>query len=201
MMRFKKTTPEEKLLHIIENPEEASKPSFGKGIKLSQGIGILSPFKRIDFKKISLQGINKGLIALSVIATMAAIFTFYKGEETMRARFENLKADIEKEIFQLSKNGGSIPALAKYLSSTESNNPFHVLPVSMKSKVEKEEKKINLKLVGIIWSDLPQAIVEDETSKKTYVVYKGDTVDKYQVKAITKNEVRLTSEDGDEVLR
>jgi len=201
MMKFKKTTPEEKLLHIIENPEEASRPSLNKGIKLSHGIGILSPLKRIDLKKISLQGINKGLIALSVIATMAVIFTFYKGEETMRVRFESLKTDIEKDLFQLKSTRDDIPVLAKYISSTEKNNPFHVLPVSRKPKAQEEEKKISLKLVGIIWSDMPQAILEDQTSKKTYVVYKGDTVDKYKVKAINKNEIKLTSEDGDKILR
>ena len=197
----RKITPEEKLLHIIEKPEEAAKSGLhkkGKVFNLGRSLGL---FKKIGLGRITLHGVNKTLILASVVITVALVFLFIRGEKFMQARFEDLKEDIKKETFQLTKRQQEIPDLSTYLSNIETNNPFHVLPQVKTPEAEIEEEGISLKLVGIIWSDRPQAIIEDEISTKNYLVYEGDTVDKFSVIEIKPDEVKLSSEDGEKILR
>ena len=49
----------------------------------------------------------------------------------------------------------------------------------------------NLKLVGISWSDDPDAIIEDVRAKKTYFVKKGYMIDEIKVHKILKDRVVL----------
>lgn len=198
---FKKTTPEEKLLHIIENPDKANK--FNKGPKggAPQQRQSRSGLKKARVRKISLQGVNKILIGISIIVTITLIVLFIKNEKTMEIKFENLKATIEEEAFKLSKSKEDFPDISHYLVDVGKNNPFQLLGQMQQPKAKEVKTRINLKLVGIIWSDIPQAIIEDESANKTYMVFQGDVLDKFTVEEITPNEVKLVSEDGETMLR
>lgn len=204
---FKKITPEEKLLHIIEKPEEAEKLDINRNTKPSPFAKLklgksLERFKNIDIKKINLRGINKILLWISVVITIAVIVYFVRDEKRLGRNFENIKIKAaEREDFKIDGGKTDIPNLSAYLDETQKNNPFHTLPFIQKLKSEEVEKKINLQLVGIFWSDNPQAIIEDTATGRNYMVYEGDQVDKYKVGKITQREVRLTSEDGNEILR
>ena len=198
----RRITPEEKLLHIIEKPEDIDRLGLNKKGKLFDPKRSLSFLKKIGPKKITLHSINKTLVTISAVITITLVFFFIKGEKYMQARFEDLKENIKKEVLQLSNKQEELPNLSMYLTDTEKNSPFHVLPNIKKSEeVKEEEKPAKLKLVGIIWSDDPQAIIEDETSGKSYLVYEGDTVDKFEVTKISQDEVKLISENGDKILR
>lgn len=205
MIKFRKQTPEEKLLHIIEKPEEMDRLNIKKRGK--KGILPISklvkiPFiNNIDFKKITLHGINKTLISISAVVTIALILYFIKGERLSQIRLAHIKQKNVGTDFQIDIKKKDIPDLSSYISETETNNPFHVLPFIGKDKSVEIEEKIELQLVGIIWSDNPQAIIEDTVSKKNYLVNKGDTIDKFTVKDITQAEVRITSKDGNKTLR
>ncbi len=202
MENSRRLTPEEKLLHIIEKPDEAHKIGLNKKkgfLKRGKGLGL---FKKISPKKITLHGINKIIISVSVIATIALVILFMQNEKMMTERFGDLKKDIQKETFRLSETKEEKIDLATYLEDTEKKNPFHVLPVVKKIDILKEEEpKIELKLVGIIWSDKPQAIIEDDATKKNYLLFEGDAIDKYTVEKITKTQVKLVSEDAEKILR
>ncbi|MDD4957015.1 MAG: hypothetical protein PHH49_04660 [Candidatus Omnitrophica bacterium] len=58
-----------------------------------------------------------------------------------------------------------------------------------------------LNLVGIFWSDRPQAVVEDTGSNKSYMIYEGENIGKYKVEKITDRHVYLRSNDGEAILR
>ena len=196
MKSGRRITPEEKLLHLIEKPEDTDKLGLNKKDRL------FDPEQSLSFlKKITLHSVNKVLIIISIVVTIILVFFFIKGEKYMQARFENLKENIKKEVLQLSKKQEELPNLSMYLADTEKNSPFHVLPNIKKPEAAKEEKPANLKLVGIIWSNNPQAIIEDETSGKSYLVYEGGTVDKFEVTKISQDTVNLISEDGEKILR
>ncbi len=55
----------------------------------------------------------------------------------------------------------------------------------------------NLKLVGIIWSDKPQAIIENTVENKTLLLNIGDQMDKVKIMKIYQDKVILGA-DGQE---
>lgn len=93
------------------------------------------------------------------------------------------------------------PNASSYVTGTQKNNPFHLLPVEETAVEKKETETTDLKLVGILWSDSAQAIVEDPASAKTYMVYQGDMIENYKVEEITQTKVRLVSEYGEKILQ
>ena len=203
---FRKLTPEEKLLHIIEKPERIDMLMGKKGKKgivafPLAGKRLMGIISNANLKKFTLRGANKLIIGLSVILTAALVFFFIRDERTMETKLESLKKGLVKsDEFQLEKKK-ILPDMAIYIKETEKNNPFHVLPETKKAEKKEPVSTATLKLVGIIWSNFPQAMIEDESSGKNYSVYIGDTLDKYTVVDITPNEVKLASEDGEKTLR
>lgn len=201
MKRFGSVTPDEKLLNIIEKTGDGNKAIKVKKSKIElkrffDSIGVV-------VRKISLHGVNKLLIWVSIIATASLAFYFFKEEKKLEDKFEVVTNQFsEKESsysFDMKKD---MPDLRTYLSETERNNPFHVLPEITKPKKKEEPLASQLSLVGIIWSsDRPQAIIEDKTKAQNHLVYEGDVVEKYTITKITKTEVILTSEDGEKTLR
>ena len=75
------------------------------------------------------------------------------------------------------------------------------MPDVKKAETAEEKIKTSFKLVGIIWSDRPQAIIEDEATNKNYLVYEGDAIDKFTVSKIAQDEVKLIAEDGETILK
>lgn len=65
------------------------------------------------------------------------------------------------------------------------------------SPVVKEATK-NLRLVGISWSDNPDAMIEDTQAKRTFFVKRGQSVGKMKIQAIFKDRVILSYE-GEEI--
>ena len=59
----------------------------------------------------------------------------------------------------------------------------------------------HLSLVGILWTDRPQAIIEDEKRQKTYLAYEGDMVNEYKIKKITQSQVEISYNGQDEILK
>ena len=198
----KKITPEEKLLNIIESPKEARKINKHRKFNLQ---GLLSKEKvgslgKINFKKISLRDINKLLLGAAIIITLIFAVYFVKEERHLRARFNDLLTGVIKGESGAGEQKDA-PNVAAYLADTEKNNPFNILPFAEKAKAAKKAQKSEFKLVGIIWSSTPQAIIEDSTSSKTYVVYEGDTVGEFEVSKISKNEAIISNKDGKKTLR
>ena len=206
-----KVTPEEKLLHIIENSPDTGKLSLKKAMNSASGKtddpagsfrkNPLAFLNKLDPRNMTLHGINKLFIGICVIATAVIVFYYVRDIQHIDIKFDYFKktAEARKSPFRTDTKQ-DIPAAAKYLAATEKSNPFHILPVIEKPR-KKIKQELNLKLVGILWSDRPQAVLEDEITQKNFMVYEGDTVDKFTVKKITANDVLLVSEDGETTLK
>jgi len=53
----------------------------------------------------------------------------------------------------------------------------------------------NLKLVGILWSENPQVMIEDTKQTKTYLLSIGETIGELQIKRILKDKVVVGKDD------
>ena len=199
-------TPEEKLLRIIESP-----PDTVRGMRRERRI---ADFK-IDFKILkakygeklkeffNLKAASVVLVFLSGVATMYLGLDFWLGAPRLTnvVRLEMLAKKMEVGDMTL----GQLDPLSMYLQEITQRNIFS-LPESVdQAAAKKLEPKVEikslidgLKVVGIIWSDAPQAIVEDSKDGKTHLLNRGSKIKDARVKDILKDRVIL-SYDGQEV--
>jgi len=195
-------TPDEKLLHLIEKPAAAQTAGAGKkkAFAVLDRLTLLFPTARI--KNIGLREVNLTLIWISVILASYLAYYFIAEDGRLEKRFEVMTGKFTGKTpsysLSLNKDVGNIHT---YLSDTEKNNPFHVLPEVTKPKKKDVKAPLQLSLVGILWSDVPQAIIEDKTKGQTHLVNIGSTVDKFTVSDISQIKVTLTSDEGETILK
>lgn len=165
---FKKkesTSPEEKLLKIIEEPRGKQKrlgPALSKQKKFSK-IYLKAGLKKINF----LDLINRLLLGAGVVASVFFILTIFKPTQ------KSSLAVIPPEDITLLE---SETELDSYVEKILERNIFALVEVEEGSPVSAKEK-LNLKLVGIIslGNNQFQAIIEDKNAR-TYLVNEGDTI-------------------------
>lgn len=116
----------------------------------------------------------KKTLALSVFPQISPLKTASYYLEKARAR----------DIFKMGLSG---VADAKQISK---------MPVSKIVEVSK-----NLKLVGISWSQDPDAIIEDIQAGRAYFLKRGQVINDFQVKAIFKDKVILRYQEEEIELR
>ncbi len=205
-----KITPEEKLLHIIEhsgkkpgNIFQTSQDNTTTEKKKRFSLPNLSAFTdKIDLKKIKLKHINIVLIAFALLATVLISFYLIKENEDIRGRLADVKNNVDTlNPLNLEITKNNVPDYDGYIASISKKNPFRTISPELTNVPQTKEETITLKLVGILWSDRSQAIIEDETNQKTYMVYEGDTINQYTVVQINQNEVTLESPDGNAILK
>ena len=123
MRFFKASTPDERLLHVIENPRRNA--GVLKKINID---GFLSFFKNTNLKKLGLPGINKILILGSIAVTFGLIVYFAVEKNALRKRFDGLiRADSERGFSYLVETKKVLPDVSDYLRDVKKNNPFHCL--------------------------------------------------------------------------
>ena len=160
------STPEEKLLNLIKKGQTS--------VKLKKDLNI---FTKINIALIA-------IIAIVCSIFLLDIFVF------------NKKALDLPQVNQLTESavqpisGGmrdNIPAegLHENADSLSYDDP------SRKSLIDKESIRSNLNLLGIVSGEDNQAIIEDKNLKKTYFLYKGDSLSEMKVLDITGNSVIL----------
>ena len=207
-----KTTPEEKLLKLIENPNQPAadrhkiklpgrKFSFNF-LSFRQLKASIKQFKTAQGKfklyAINVKLVSRGLVVIAILLAIFLVFDFIAGQPTLS---NNVYA---KQVGGESLAPGVIEPqsainLTDYQSSIDKRDIFHFIPI------KKEEKTVNnkdilmaevaqLKLVGIIWSKSPQAMIEDKRENKTSLVSDGDAVGKLKVKKILKDKVVVVYE-------
>ena len=200
-----KITPEEKLLKIIENPqtskEMASRPaSKGAGVSVKPPAGFL---KRLNIeadisKYLTLRTANRGMVVLCVIATVIFITSYVTLGSSLNKRYD--KVAEEATMSDISAKKIFIPEerFSEIVQAAKARNMFTALPISAAAQaaapVEVVQTITNLKLVGILWSDSPQAMIEDSQEKKTYLVGGGEQIGQFKVDSIARNKVVLSRE-------
>ncbi len=207
---LKKITPEEKLLQLIEGTHDIDKLSLKKTDKPVGRPFHFKPVNPLPFlnkvffgKKITLRTIIKIMLGVCVIFTLFLIFYIAREEQVIQTRFRELQnKKIDLEPLELNLTEKETPDVSTFVNDTTQKNPFHLLPFAEDEETDTiVQEATNLQLVGILWSNKAQAIVEDSTEKKTYVVSVGDLIKEYTVSKITQTEVTISSKTGDKILR
>lgn len=156
--------------------------------------------KRLDWNRfVSLKMFNRILIGLATLWLMFTVFDFFQNQRTYDARWQNLEGRKPQvsapEISRLEK------VLPKdILAAVSARNLFSLTPLPAEKKLDAapdpNQVVQNLRLVGILWGDVPQAMVENLQESRTVLVGQGDAIGDLRVKDILKNSVIVTNGAG-----
>lgn len=190
-------TPEERLLKIIENPNVKIRPlPIGAKIK-SLGRaplkGLFAGFHidKNDLKKFNLKLANKVIVIICVLITFVWLYNFINIGIKLEKRFKQITIDMVQPGQEEAKLPKIDVSIDEAVTEIKRRNIFTFLP-------SKEEAQAavnigltlgNLKLVGILWSDNPQAMIENLKEQKTYFVSKGDRIGDIEIRNILRDKV------------
>lgn len=188
--------PEERLLRIIESDKDNSFEPQNKtrlqGISTAPASVFLKIFKIFKFEN-GLKGVNFLLGIFSIGLSLFFVFDFIKGFTRTKSQLGDLE-DLTPIVLENKRD----PVLeldeetALFFNRAEKRNIFSYSGnITAPLKVEKEEVQ-DLKLVGIMWSDLPEAMVEFQG--KTYLIKEGDTLLDFKIKEVLRDGVVLEKE-------
>lgn len=190
-MEKEKITPEERLLKIIESPDVKKRP-IPLSVKV-RGMGMSSFkdwFKNIHIDKdvikhVNFRSINIAVAVICILITLIWIFSFIKSGIAAGRRFKQV---VSQDISASGedKRPNIDVSIDDALSRVRRRNMMTFLPSKeeVASSVSIGPSLSNFKLVGILWSDNPQAMIENTKDQKTYFVSKGDTIGELEVKNI-----------------
>ena len=204
-------TPEEKLLRIIESPQGASRsvPSrrslqdykffFKSWQEKSKG----AAGEKIG-KVLNLKAVNVILAGIATAATIFLVVDFVIGMPRSLMVMSLEAAAKKKDVGNLTIEG--LEPLTIYLQEIKQRNVFALTAAlqsaagagagaaaqTTSSPTEKPSFTSTLKVVGILWSDTPQAIIEDSKENKTYLLNRGSKIKEARVKEILKDRVILS---------
>ena len=197
-------TPEEKLLKIIESPQTAKAPLGPRDqmvVFFRSGVGRWLKGVQFDskiFQRINLKTVNKVLAGVVVAATLVYLFFYVRIESFLRQRLKQVTTTTENANTAGAKEM-SAPSvkIEEVLARVRQRNIFTFSgsssPRGQKSASPDVYKMIErMKLVGILWSEKPQAMIEDSQSAKTYFVSAGDAIGTLTVKKVLRDKVVLT---------
>lgn len=212
-------TPEKQLLNLIENPKAKNASLLGlSGIK-HHGLSLLSlgawlgrvSFSRERFKKwlkdlkrrqLDVKAINK-ILNISV-ATLALYFAGNSALGIVNTKkLPVFKFEFSgKESGDVFQEGSFLKAASFYLEKVRQRDIFQLGPKKTGDTKQEAaqvgpsgeilEATQHLKLVGISWSNDPDAMVEDTKALKTFFVKRGQTIGDVRVQAIFKDKVVLS---------
>jgi len=204
-----KQSSDERLLKIIEGSKEprragsnlpASKKPFGQAaghpLELKFDLAtIKSFFKDLHF---NLAKINTGLIGLGIVLTLIFIFTLFSGATVSKSNAAYFTPADSAAVAKFISVGQAQGLVRKNIGGESLRRNFF-LPASLKvgNLTAKESADIleglkDFKLVGIIWSQNPEVMVENAKDSRTYTLKKGESFnEQFKVKDISRNSAIL----------
>ena len=212
-------TPEKQLLNLIENPKAKNASPLGLSGVRQHGLSLLSlgawlgraSFSRELFKKwlkdlkrrqLDVKALNK---ALSV--SVAALAIYFTGNSAIgivnTKKLPVFKFELSgKESGDVFQEGSFLKAASYYLEKVRQRDIFQLGPKKTEDSKEEAaeigpsgeilEATQHLRLVGISWSNDPDAMLEDTKALKTFFVKRGQMLGDVRVQAIFKDKVVLS---------
>jgi len=227
MAKERSATPEKQLLRLIEDPKAGESGNLKKSKIKRDRRGLFSIsgwisrfsylsdklkrwFKSGEFTALDIKIANRVLIIAVVGLFVYLVFTIPASVAQLN-RIPDLGLETVEERADLaSEETGSMKVASFYIERVKERNIFdfgrpkkEVVPEEVKddSKLPSQrtlEVISRFKLVGISWSEDPDAMIEDTQALRTFFVNRGDHIGEVKVQAIFKDKVVLNVE-GEEV--
>jgi hypothetical protein len=219
MAQDRSVTPEKQLLNLIEGSKAKSGPAIEAQAIKHRGLSFLSlsawgarvsffsakfsswfnnfSFSRIDFKTANrILGLGIFILGLYFVSNL-----------TLSLANINKLPDFKVPAAEGREGGGYLESVSALKNADsyylEKVNNRDIFKIALKKSAPKEpaiaqgpssrimEATGSLKLVGISWSKDPDAIIEDEKSKRTFFVRRGQMIGDVRVEGIFKDKVVL----------
>lgn len=198
-MKDDSLTPEEKLLKIIENPGLVEKKKAGPVIKNVDALkGWFKSFdiKSIIPKRVDIKTANKILAVLCVLFTLFLISDLLGGKVAFKRKLDKILAGTAATGAAVKKANVPEVKMDELIAESKKRSMFTLEPPKEKpiARSDISGQAVELKLVGILWSENPQAMIEDTKAQKTYLVSAGDKIGTVNVKSILMNKVVLSKD-------
>ena len=204
-------TPEERLLKIIETPGiQKAKVYFSAKAKainlktLTAWIKSLRLDKNI-IKKINLRLANKIVASLCGLITLFLLLDFFRVGVNLGSRFEKTLQASKSAITEERRVAIPNVDIEEVLAQAKRRNVFTFLPAPIKAEASLSpditEIIANLRLVGIIWSNSPQAMIENAKEQRTFLLSQGEQIGQVTIKNIFKDKVVIEVEGQEKELR
>ncbi|MDD5108416.1 MAG: hypothetical protein PHC29_02775 [Candidatus Omnitrophica bacterium] len=200
-----KQTSDERLLKLIEGnggpkDKQVITPKIKKasGNLISGKLDFLWLKSKVKDLKVNLLYLNKGLIGLGILLTLIFLYTIFSAPMAPKSNADFIsRADVSTVIKSISTGEGQELIRKDILNQTIKRDFF--IPFDSKSAnypqdegPDLTEEFKTLKLVGIIWSQNPEIMVEDSKDSRTYTLKKGEFFnDQFKVKEISRNSATL----------
>jgi len=204
-------TPEERLLKIIESPGiQKAKVYLGAKAKAINLKTLISRIKNFRFdkniiKKIDLRLANKIAASFCGFITLFLIFDFFRVGANLKSRFEKTLQASKVAIIEEKKVTLTNVDIEEVLAQAKRRNVFTFLPAPAKAEASLSpnitEIISNLKLVGIIWSNSPQAMIENAKEQRTFLLSQGEQIGQVKIKKIFQDKVVIEVEGQEQELR
>lgn len=200
-------TPEEKLLRIIESPGEAKahavlKPSFNFQASTLYVKAWIKHYREKAKDYLSLKTAIRALFAACVFSTLFLVADFWNGLPNTSILEKMESAAKQTDIGKI--NIEALGPLSVFQQEISQHNMFS-LPVQPAPAPAEEQKTQatqsadvlktmvqNFRVVGIMWSDMPQVIIEDTGEGRTYFLNKGNKIKDVRIKDILRDRVILS---------
>ena len=199
--------PEEKLLKIIENPSTPLKPLPEPASVVKKN----SPFdkhriiawfvnKRAAYA-FNFKTFNKIFMVLCVLVSILWVFNLVKSSTNVAQRLEHINNEAAFLNIDEYKYVASGVAATDLADEMKKRNVFTFVPgkapASVIGPTDIAQLVANYKLVGIIWSSNPQAMIEDSKEQKTYLLSAGDQIGQFTIHKILQDKA-IIGKDGQE---
>ena len=217
MAEERSLTPEKQLLKLIEEPRAQgpahvqaqaikyhSQSLFSFGAWLGRLSFLKDKFRDLAGSDRSYSDIVKIVNAVLAVGILSLGFYFISSLSvafinTGKLPMLKFKAKDSSGQLAFSEAASPLKPSSFYLDKIKQRNIFRMGAKAGEDKAASAENasKIielsqDLKLVGISWSDSPDAMIENTKAQRTFFVKKGQMIGELQVKEITRDKVIIT---------
>lgn len=215
-------SPEKQLLKLIEDPKSKGADIRAQAVK-RQGLGLVSTnawISRFSFLKsksaawagsgglqhLDIRGINS-ILMMSVIALAFYLFTSVVMSSIDLKKKPELNFEAPGGTGAAAfQNASLLKAASFYSEQVRERDIFRIGgkkaknedAVAAPSSSAITDATQNLRLVGIAWSENPDAMIEDTSIPKTFFMKRGEKIGDIKIQAIFKDKVILNYE-GQEI--
>jgi len=210
-MAEEKITPEERLLKIIENPKELQKQRIPLALKSAAVKAVVRKWwfdiKRIDkkaiLKQFNLTFVSRVVFGFCIIFTIGCIIGFIRTQSRLNNGFIKVLKGLDVEEAASSGKSSYELNINDIIRQAAKRNIFTLLPSAAQPQgaVDPAAAVSNFKLVGIMWSENPQVMIEDVKMQKTYLLNAGERMGDFTIKNIFREKVIITKDSQEWELR